>query len=44
MNHLTDYGLERFEMGYACAIAVVLFGMMVGSNLLAKHMIGKVGE
>ncbi len=44
MNHLTDYGLERFEMGYACAIAVVLFCMMVGANLLAKHMIGKVGE
>lgn len=44
MNHLTDYGLERFEMGYACSIAVMLFGMMVGANLLAKHMIGKIGE
>ena len=44
MNHLTDYGLERFEMGYACAVAVVLFCMMVGANLLAKHMIAKVGE
>lgn len=44
MNHLTDYGLERFEMGYACAIAVVLFCMMVGANLLAQHMINKVGE
>ena len=44
MNHLTDYGLERFEMGYACAVAVVLFCMMVGANLLAKHMSAKVGE
>ena len=44
MNHLTDYGLERFEMGYASSIAVVLFCMMIGANLLAKHMIAKVGE
>lgn len=44
MNHLTDYGLERFEMGYACSIAVVLFAMMVGANLLAKRMINKIGE
>lgn len=44
MNHLTDYGSTRFEMGYASAIAVVLFAMMVGANILAKHMISKVGE
>ena len=44
MNHLTDFGTIRFEMGYASAIATVLFLMMVGSNLLAKRFIVRVGE
>ena len=44
MNHLTDYGSIRFEMGYASAIAVVLFVLMVGANLLAKRLISHVGE
>ena len=25
VNHMTDYGTVRYEMGYASAIAVVLF-------------------
>ena len=29
--HMTDYGYTRFEMGYACAVAVVLFVLMVGT-------------
>ena len=44
MNHLTDYGTTRLEMGYASAIATVLFIIMVGSNLLAKKFISHVGE
>ncbi len=44
MNHLTDYGGSRFEMGYASAIAVVLFFMMVGSNMLAKKFLASVGK
>ena len=44
MNHLTDYGTTRFEMGYASAIAVVLFFLMVGSNMLAKKFLATVGE
>ncbi|MCQ2450169.1 MAG: sugar ABC transporter permease [Clostridia bacterium] len=44
MNHLTDYGGSRFEMGYASAIAVVLFFMMIGSNLLAKKFLASVGK
>ena len=43
MNHLEDYGGVRFEMGYASAIASFLFMVMVGSNLLIKRLIGKVG-
>lgn len=44
LNHLQDYGNERFEMGYACAIAVVLFVLMVASNAFFKRFISKVGE
>lgn len=29
INHITDYGNVRYEMGYACAIAVVLFLMVL---------------
>lgn len=44
MNHLTDYGGTRYEMGYACALATVLFLMMAGFNLLVQRLISKVGE
>lgn len=44
MNHLDDYGGQRFEMGYASAIATVLFVLMIVSNQLVKRMISKVGE
>ena len=44
VNHITDYGYTRFEMGYACAIAVILFIMMVGSNKLVQKMLRKVGS
>ena len=43
VNHITDYGYTRFEMGYASAIAVILFIMMVGSNKLVQKMLRKVG-
>ncbi len=44
MNHLNDYGGVRFEMGYACAIATVLFFLMVGSNKLIQKILEKVGD
>ena len=44
MNHLSDYGGTRFEMGYASAIATLLFIVMIGSNMLIKRLISKVGE
>ena len=44
VNHITDYGYTRFEMGYASAIAVILFIMMVGSNKLVQRMLRKVGS
>ena len=44
MHHLEDYGNTRFEMGYASTIAVVLFFMMIGSNMLVRKLLGKVGK
>ena len=44
MHHLNDYGGSRYEIGYASAIAVVLFAMMFGSNILVKKALSKVGE
>lgn len=44
MNHLTDYGSTRFEMGYASAIAVFLFVMMVGANKLMSKFLDTVGQ
>ena len=43
MHHLDDYGGLRFEMGYASAIATLLFFLMVGANLLVKRLLSKVG-
>ncbi len=44
VHHLDDYGGQRFETGYASAIAVVLFVIMVGSNMIVKKIIAKVGS
>jgi multiple sugar transport system permease protein len=44
VNHITDYGYTRFEMGYASAIATVLFLLMVGSNKLVQSALKKVGN
>ena len=43
MHHLDDYGGARYEIGYSSAIAVVLFAIMVGANMLVKKIISKVG-
>ena len=44
VNHITDYGYTRFEMGYASAVATILFLMMVGSNKLVQNLLRKVGN
>lgn len=44
MHHLEDYGGQRFEVGYASAIATLLFLMMIGANLLVKKLLSKVGQ
>ena len=44
MHHLDDYGGARYEIGYASAIAVVLFVIMFASNIIIKKALSKVGE
>ena len=44
VTHLLDYGSTRFDMGYASAIATVLFLLMVGTNKLVQKLLGRVGE
>ena len=44
VHHLEDYGSMRFEIGYSSTIAVVLFAIMIGANVLVKNMISKVGS
>jgi len=44
MHHLEDYGGQRYEIGYSSAIAVVLFAIMVGANMVVKKVISKVGS
>lgn len=43
VNHLNDYGSIRMEMGYASAIAVILFLIMIACNMLIQRLIRKVG-
>ena len=44
VTHLLDYGTVRLEMGYASAIATVLFLLMVGTNMLIQRLLRRVGE
>ena len=43
MHHLEDYGTIRYELGYASAIATVLFVLMLGCNKLVQKLLSKVG-
>ena len=43
VTHLFDYGYSRFEMGYACAIATILFLMMILCNKAFQSMLRRVG-
>ena len=39
--HILDFGRKRFEMGYACAVAVVLFGLMLIMWTLINKLLSK---
>lgn len=44
VTHLIDYGNIRFEMGYATAIATVLFLTMMFTQRLVQKLLSKVGQ
>ena len=44
VTHLMDYGSLRLEMGYASAIATILFLLMIGANLLIRKVLRRVGS
>ena len=43
VTHLVDYGSTRFEIGYACAIATILFLMMYLCNKAIQSLLRRVG-
>ncbi|MDE5590995.1 MAG: sugar ABC transporter permease [Acetatifactor sp.] len=43
VTHLFDYGFTRFEMGYACSIATILFLMMYLCNKAIQSLLRRVG-
>lgn len=44
VTHLIDYGSIRFDLGYASAIATVLFVIMILANVLVRKILRRVGE
>ncbi len=44
VTHLIDYGSVRFDMGYASAIATVLFMTMILCNKIVQSLLKKVGN
>ena len=42
--HIMDYGNIKYEMGYACAVAVVLFVIMLVVKLLIDRLLGLLGS
>lgn len=44
VTHLLDYGSTRLDMGYASAIATLLFLLMVGTNKLVQRVLRRVGD
>ena len=43
LTHLNDYGSIRYELGYACAIAVVLFCIMMVCNIIIQKLLRRIG-
>ncbi len=44
VTHLIDYGTIRYDLGYASAIATVLFMIMMSTNLIVRQILRKVGN
>lgn len=44
VTHIMDYGTIRFEMGYACAMATVLFAAMYITKRIVTGFLGRIGR
>lgn len=44
IQHLSDYSSIRFQRGYAAAISVILFVLMISMNKLVLKLLNKVGR
>ncbi|MCK9235439.1 MAG: sugar ABC transporter permease [Acholeplasmataceae bacterium] len=44
VTHLIDFGSIRFDLGYASAIATLLFLIMMTANLLVRSILRRVGD
>ena len=44
VNHMTDYATVKYEFGYVCAIATLLFLAMIVCNELIKLLLKNVGR
>jgi len=44
VTHLIDFGTVRYDLGYASAIATVLFLIMMTTNLVVRQILRKVGR
>lgn len=44
IQHLSDYSSVRYQRGYASAISVILFLLMITMNKLALRLLNKVGR
>ena len=44
VTHIMDYGMIRYEMGYACALASFLFLLMVLTNRVINAVISRIGH
>ncbi|MDF2723648.1 MAG: transporter permease, partial [Paenibacillus sp.] len=44
LNHIDDFAMIRYEMGYAAALSVVLLAIMYAANKLAFGLFGSKGE
>ena len=43
LTHLHDFGNVRYELGYACTIAVILFFIMLFCNIVVQKLLRKLG-
>ncbi len=42
--HISEFSGNRWELGYACAMAFLMFLMCFGSNMLVNKLLTKVGQ